>query len=365
MRTASGPGISCHSLSHWSDGVTRRDHILADAVARCWILQTFDELAITAVMRPGRNESGKIVEPCGIGVSVCGDIETLRSGSVYLCNDFRHAPPAWFAADLQVPDFDGDMALAADAQSLVEGRRDAGAFVAQVGGVNAAEFGSFPSEGDQLFGFGVGSGSVFERSRDADGAVAHGLAHKLFHLLKLDGRGLDVVVAEHHASDARSAHIAGNVDSNASLLEPGEVFPKRPPVGLNAVVIVLLLIGAKNGVVQRGDGFALAGDFRGYPLENLRRQAGVDKDGVLRLSEHVDETGSNNHVARIDGASAWCGVEIADEGNLPVANSDIARIPGRAGAIDDAAVGDDDIEGLRRFPGRGEHEAEQQDHTQE
>src|ERR1700687_1225104 len=77
------------------------------------------------------------------------------------------------------------------------------------------------------------------------------------------------------------------------------------------------------------------------------------------------KTGSNNHAARIDGASVWCGAEIADEDNLPVANSDTARIPGRAGAVDDTAVGDDDIEGLRRFLGLGGDEAEEQDHTRE
>ena len=191
------------------------------------------------------------------------------------------------------------------------------------------------------------------------------MAYKFFHVLQLGGRGLHIIVTEHHPPDARGAYVAGKVDSDALLLEPGKVFAERPPVDLNVVMIVLLLIGTENGVVQRGDGFALAGDFRGDPLENLRRQAGVDKDGVLRLSEHVDETGSNNHAACIDGASTSSGAEISNGGNLSAANSDIAHIPRRARAIDDAAVGDDDIERLRRFPGFEVSDAEEHNHRPE
>src|SRR2546421_11886192 len=52
---------------------------------------------------------------------------------------------------------------------------------------------------------------------------------------------------------------------------------------------------------------------------------------------------------------------------LSAANSDIARIPRRARAIDDAAVGDDHIERLRRFPGFEVSDAEErsEEHTSE
>src|SRR5690349_8108227 len=112
-------------------------------------------------MRPSGNESGKVVEPCGVSVSVRSDVESLRSGGVDLRNDFRHVSPAWFAANLQMPDFNGDAGFAANAQSLVDGRQNAGAFIAHMRGVNAAEPGCFRGESDQLLGFGVGSGCVF------------------------------------------------------------------------------------------------------------------------------------------------------------------------------------------------------------
>ena len=45
----------------------------------------------------------------------------------------------------------------------------------------------------------------------------------------------------------------------------------------------------------------------------------------------------------------WRSGEIADGGDLAVADAKIAGIPGRAGAVDDVAVGDDDVESLRRW----------------
>ncbi len=274
-------------------------------------------------------------------------------------------PPSCAHAGMKaVPDFDGDMSFATDAQGLVDGRQDAGAFVAHVRGVDTAELGGFRGESDQLFGFGVGSGSVFESSGDADGAVAHGLADQVFHLLQLGGRGLHVVIAEHHAADARCPDIAGNVDADALLFEPEKIFAKRPPVGLNVIVIVLLLVGTENSVVQRRNRFALAGDFRGDALIDFRGQARVHEDGVLGLSEHIDETGRYDFAACIDGASTRRRAEIADGHNLAGANPYIAGIPGRAGAVDDVAVGDDNIERLCRHASLDGCEAEEQNQGQ-
>ena len=223
-----------------------------------------------------------------------------------------------------MPDFDGDPGFTANAQRLVDSRQNAGAFIAHVGGVKAAEPGGFRGESDQLFGLGVGSGSVFERSGDADGAVAHGLAHEAPHLLELCERGLNVVIAEHHATDARGSYVAGNVDSDVLLFEPGKVFAKRSPVDVNTIVIVLLLIRFENRVIQRSDRLALAGDFRGDPLIDFRRQARIDEDGVIGLAEHVDETGSDDLAARIDGAGTLSITKIPDGGNLSVTNSNFA-----------------------------------------
>src|SRR5207245_7433852 len=129
----------------------------------------------------------------------------------------------WSDADLQMPKFHGDAAFAADTQCLVDRCQHAGAFIAHMRGVNAAEPGSLRGEGDQLFGLGVRGGSVFERSGNAHGTIAHGLAHDSPHLLQLPECRLDVVVAEYHASDTRSAYIAGNVDPGMLIFEAGNM----------------------------------------------------------------------------------------------------------------------------------------------
>jgi hypothetical protein len=52
----------------------------------------------------------------------------------------------------------------------------------------------------------------------------------------------------------------------------------------------------------------------------------------------------------VNGAIALGVFEISYGHNLAAANAYVAGIPGRAGTIDDVAVGDDDLEGLASGP---------------
>ena len=63
------------------------------------------------------------------------------------------------------------------------------------------------------------------------------------------------------------------------------------------------------------------------------------------MAEHVDEAGSDDFAGGIDGALAGRGRQIADGGDLSVADADVAGIPRGAGAVDDVAVDDDQVEG--------------------
>ena len=114
-------------------------------------------------MGPRRNERGEIVEPCGVSVGVGGDVGAGGAGGCDFRDDFGHASPIIFAGDFDVPDLNGNVGLAADAQGFVNGFEHGVAFVAHVGGINAAEFSALGGESDQFFSFCVGSGSVFER----------------------------------------------------------------------------------------------------------------------------------------------------------------------------------------------------------
>ena len=203
------------------------------------IFQALDEFGGAAIVRPRRDERGEIVVPGGVGVGVGGDVGAGGAGGVDLGNDFGHASPVVFARDFDVPDLDGNVRFAADAQGFVDGFENRVALVAHVRRVDAAELAGLGGEGDQFLGLRVGSGRVFERSGDADGAVFHGIAHERLHLLELRGSGLVVVVTEHHAADLRGADIAGEVDAHALLFEAREILAEGAPVGSDLVVLVI------------------------------------------------------------------------------------------------------------------------------
>ncbi len=300
-------------------------------------------------MGPGRNKSGHAVGPRRVGVGVCCDVDAFGARGVYFRDDLRHAAPILFACDLQMPNFDRDMRLASDAQRFVNGGQNGVALVAHVRGIDAAGCGSLLRQSNQFFGPGVRRGRVFERSGDADGAVAHGLAHEFLHLLELRGSGLNVVGAENHGAHLRGADVGSDVDASMLFFKTREVLAESAPVGSDAVVVEGFVPVANERIVQRRCGAAFAGDLGGDALKDFRWQARIDENSELGLAEHVDESGSDNHAVSIDGARALSGGEIADSGDPAITNPDVAGIPGGARAVNDAAVGDDDVVGRGRL----------------
>src|SRR5215469_13440202 len=135
-------------------------HVLANASTCGGVLEPFDHLLISAVVSPGWNECREVVEPGGISIGVGGDVYASISRLFDVSNDFGHAAPVGFAGRFKVPDFYGDVSLAADANRFVERRYDGIAFVAYVGSVDATEARSFGCKRDQLFSLCVGSGWI-------------------------------------------------------------------------------------------------------------------------------------------------------------------------------------------------------------
>ena len=111
-------------------------------------------------------------------------------------------------------------------------------------------------------------------------------------------------------------------------------------------MLIAAAVGLDDGVVERRDRIAFTGDFRGDALKDFRGQARIDENGQFRLAEHVDEAGGDDFAGGVDGALARSCGEIADGGDFAVADADVSGIPGRTGAVDDVAVGDDEVEGL-------------------
>src|SRR5215467_12635778 len=164
-------------------------HILANAGAGGRVLEPLYHLLISAVVSPGRSECREVVEPRWISISVGGDIDSGVSRFLDMSDDLGHAAPVGFAGGLEVPDFDRDVSLAADANRLVERWDDCIALVADVRGVDASEARSFGGKGDQFFCLGVRSGRILKGGRKANGAVFHSLADQFLHLIELGRTG--------------------------------------------------------------------------------------------------------------------------------------------------------------------------------
>jgi hypothetical protein len=236
-------------------------------------------------------------------------------------------PPGSLASNFQVPDFYGYVRFACDSNDFVDRLQDGGTLTAHVRGMYATEARGFGGEHDQFFGLGVGSRRILERSRDSNGAVQHGLADQLFHLLELRRVGLYIVVAEDHAADAGGANVIGNIDADALFSKSREVLAKSSPVGLHVELIEGALIGTQNGVIKRSDASPIAADLRGDALIDFRWQTRIDENGEFGLTKHINEAGSDNEPVSVDSALARCCGEIADCGDSSFANSDVTGIP--------------------------------------
>ena len=71
-------------------------------------------------------------------------------------------------------------------------------------------------------------------------------------------------------------------------------------------------------------GAAFPRDLGGNALVNLRGQARIDQNGQLRLAQHVDEAGSDDHAMNVNGASALSLRKVPDGGDFSGTNADVA-----------------------------------------
>jgi hypothetical protein len=171
----------------------------------------------------------------------------------------------------------------------------------------------------------------------------HRVAHQGLHLLQFAGGGGTVAIADHRAPDLRRAHIARKIDSHALLFEARKEFPKGVPGRVDLIVFVAGAVGFAKGVGEWRGGTAFSRDFGGDALVDLRRQMRVHQDGSFRLSEHIDEAGRDGKTGGIDSLFGSRGIQMADGGDMAVANRNVGGVPRGACAVDDVAVADEDV----------------------
>ena len=111
------------------------------------------------------------------------------------------------------------------------------------------------------------------------------------------------------------------------------------------IVLLLHEIGGSKGSHR----FTFAGYFRGDALGQLADGAPVNQQICFGLSQHVNESGSNDQAGSIDRALRFYIVgSMADESNAIADDSQIGIEPRIAGAIDNLSIANQGVVLLRK-----------------
>ena len=87
----------------------------------------------------------------------------------------------------------------------------------------------------------------------------------------------------------------------------------------------------------------------------------VDQYRELGLAKHVNKARSDDHAARVNSAFSLRCPEEADGGDASIANANIGGVPGRASAVNDVPIADQEIVGRGGLGVEGSDEREQND----
>ena len=322
-----------------------------DLCAGFRILQAREQLGVATRMRPRRHDGRERIAPRGVGVGVGRNVQPLGAGVVDRGDDARDLAPVGLAGGLEMENLDRNVCLTADLEDFVDRGGFGIAFVAHVGRIDPAVTGGDLGQCDQFIGGGVGAGRVLQRTRQPHGAVLHGGRDQRLHLLQLRGRRLHILVAEHHPAHRGCPDVGAEVDADALFFEPREITIQGAPGRLDAEAFVTPHVVLDDLVVERCDRVAFARDLGGDALVDFRRQAGRDEYVHLRLAQHVDEAGRHDPALRVDGLARGRVRQPADRDDAIAADGDVAVVPGRARAVDDPPVPDDEVV----FASRGIH----------
>src|SRR5262249_20347593 len=135
-----------------------------------------------------------------------------------------------------------------------------------------------------------------------------------------------------------------DVDRGTAPAEAAEIAVERGPVDLDAgAALGFLFVLFEHAAFERGHRLAFPDHIERHALAHLAFGIAVGQDGQIGVGVQIDETRRNHHPLRIDHALAERGIEFADPGDAAIFHCHVAVEPGIAAAVDDLAVGDDDI----------------------
>ena len=243
---------------------------------------------------------------------------------------------------------DGDAGLLANRDRLLDAFLELLPVVAQVRRVKAAGGAGGTRQRDELVGLGVCVGRVDQSGGHAVGALLHGVSDEPRHLLQLGRLRRAFVVAHHVLAHLAEPDVRQQVDRRFRPLDGGEVAGKVTPAALG-------------GRFLRGDRPAFADHFRRDALADLALRVAVDEQREVRMRMRIDEAGRHHLPARVDRPRRGA-ADPADTRDASVANADRAGDGRSAGAINDASVGDEEVEGpAGLLRGREQREARRRD----
>ena len=109
-------------------------------------------------------------------------------------------------------------------------------------------------------------------------------------------------------------------------------------------MLVAGAVGCEHGLVGGRNGVAFASDLCGNSLEDLRGQTRVHEHRQLGLPKHIDKAGGYYFAHSINGLLTGSNQQVSNGRDPPCANPNLPGVPGRARSINNARIGDDDVE---------------------
>ena len=252
--------------------------------------------------------------------------------------------------DLVVRDDYRNPDLAADAERLLERLEHPVAFVAHVRAIEPARFAQRTADLDHLLGGRRAGRLVVEAGRNTDRTRAERLAHHLAHAPDLVVARGALEVVHRRDPQRRVADQQRGIGCGGRFTQRGDIRGESPESEPRALVVEQVE-GRRDRPrrtrrQRRERDPAVAGDDGRDPLAHLRGHLRRRQHQAVVVRMGVDEAGRDDPARGVDLDGATRADERSDAGDPVAGHRDVGDVPGRARAVDDGAVPDDEIEPL-------------------
>ena len=204
------------------------------------------------------------------------------------------------------------------------------------------------AKGDELVHRRQGAGLIFEARGHAHGPrlepVDQAVCHR-GHLL----RGRRLCPPPHRPGLDRKVRCLRHEVVGNPVAEDREIVRHAGPVptdvGISVENLQVVLHLAQPIRLQRRPAEAVRRhQLRGDAVENTRELVASAKSRQLGVDVHIDEPRGDDPAFRVDDTPGGGVRDAVDRGDLSTNDADVQAGPRRAGAIDDIAAGDEDVE---------------------